>query len=128
MALKLDILDLQGLVDAVAAKGLLVRIWSQRHVRILPHLPETKIDWWCELEHANGHRDSDHGGTAFTALSNAFERAQGKRGPENRPMDHTVPSREAVAQKTPQQHAKDVAREMAVAKAKKKPVSLDFLD
>lgn len=88
--------DLQTLLARVAGKGLFVRIWGQRHVRILPHLHETKIEWWCELQHKNGHRDSDHGGTAFTALANAFERAQGKRGPENRPNDNTVPSRVAV--------------------------------
>lgn len=90
-------MELQDLLDAVATKGLFVRIWSQRHVRIQPHLPETKVEWWCELQHANGHRDSDHGGTAYTALANAFERAQGKRGPDNRPHDNTVPVREPVA-------------------------------
>lgn len=109
--------ELQDLVHLVAAKGLFVRIWCQRHVRILPHLPETKVEWWCELEHRNGHRDSDHGGTALTALSNAFDRAQGKRGPENRPHDNVVPSRQAVQSK-----------ELLRALQPKKTVNLDFLD
>ena len=90
-------MELEELLAKIAARGLFVRIWSQRHVRIQPHLPETKIEWWCELQHPNGHRDSDHGGTAFTALSNAFERAQGKRGPDSRPHGNTVLAREPVA-------------------------------
>lgn len=92
-------MELEELLAKIAARGLFVRIWSQRHVRIQPHLPETKVEWWCELQHPNGHRDSDHGGTAFTALSNAFERAQGKRGPDSRPHDNTVVARDPLTPK-----------------------------
>ena len=82
---------LEDLLIALAEKDLRIRILSEREVRVMAHLPEpTKWQWWCELQHPNGWRDADWGGSMFTAIANAFERAKGNRGPDNRPMDNTV--------------------------------------
>lgn len=93
---------LEDLLIAIAEKGLRIRILSEREVRVMPHLPTpTRWEWWCELMHANGWRDADFGGSMFSAISNAFERAKGNRGPESRPMNSGVLAPVKPAAKAP---------------------------
>lgn len=128
-------MELQALLDEVAAKGLTVMQWREMVTHPSnPNAPSVTVGgWWCELRHPNGFRDSDTGATAEAALRAALDRACSKKGAENRPImvatdEISAETAAKLRNAKPHEVVEVSHKEMKALTKPKKPVDLDFLD